>query len=107
VRLRPLTRFICGDDRPKQFCPLFGGITLLMHARRRAERSIPPLQVLYSLTHGHQQFYLPDLEDCPSQRVVQPSNRGSFASLRPMSRQPWPFFPPITGFPTKRCLRNT
>jgi mannose-1-phosphate guanylyltransferase len=48
-----------------------------MHARRRAERSIPPLQVLYSLTHGHQQFYLPDLEDCPSQRVVQPSNRGT------------------------------
>jgi mannose-1-phosphate guanylyltransferase len=29
VRLRPLTKLICGDDRPKQFCPLFGGRTLL------------------------------------------------------------------------------
>ena len=24
VRLRPLTRLICGDDRPKQFCPIVG-----------------------------------------------------------------------------------
>jgi Nucleotidyl transferase len=23
VRLRPLSRLISGDDRPKQFCPLF------------------------------------------------------------------------------------
>lgn len=48
-----------------------------MHTRRRAERSIPAQQLLYSLTRRHQQFYLPELEDCPSQRVVQPSNRGT------------------------------
>ena len=54
VRLRRLTRLISGDDRPKQFCSLFGGATLLGHARQRAERSIPGHQVLYSLTHEHE-----------------------------------------------------
>jgi mannose-1-phosphate guanylyltransferase len=77
VRLRRLTRLISGDDRPKQFCSLFGGATLLGHARQRAERSIPGHQVLYSLTHEHEQFYVADLADCPSQRVVQPSNKGT------------------------------
>jgi hypothetical protein len=24
LRLKPLTQFICGDERPKQFCPLLG-----------------------------------------------------------------------------------
>ncbi len=28
LRLRPLTKLICGDDRPKQFCPLLGDSTL-------------------------------------------------------------------------------
>ena len=32
VRLRPLTRFICGDERPKQFCPLLGDSSLLQQA---------------------------------------------------------------------------
>lgn len=77
MRLRALTELICGDDRPKQFCPLWGGVSLLRHARRRAERSLPSHQVLYSLTKAHERFYLPELEDCPSQRVVQPSNKGT------------------------------
>jgi mannose-1-phosphate guanylyltransferase len=33
-RLRSLTRLISGDNRPKQFCPIFGGETLLGHTRR-------------------------------------------------------------------------
>jgi mannose-1-phosphate guanylyltransferase len=35
VRLRPLTRRLAGDDRPKQFCALLGGETLLEQTRRR------------------------------------------------------------------------
>ncbi len=91
VRLRPLTRFICGDDRPKQFCPLYGGITLLEQARRRAQRSIRPEQILFSLNRIHEGFYLPTLADCPAQRVVQPRNRGTAAailsSLLPIARR--------------------
>jgi len=81
VRLRPLTRFICGDERPKQFCPLYGGTTLLDHARHRARRSIPAGQILYSLNRAHEEFYLRTLIDCPSQRVVQPYNRGTAPAI--------------------------
>ncbi|MCU1335101.1 MAG: putative Nucleotidyl transferase [Bryobacterales bacterium] len=81
VRLRPLTRLICGDDRPKQFCALYGGMTLLEQARRRAQQSIPAGQILFSLAHAHEEFYLRDLADCPSQRIVQPRNRGTAAAI--------------------------
>src|SRR5579871_4380274 len=81
LRLRPLTRYICGDDRPKQFCPLYDGVTLLKQARARAERSILREQILYSLTLHHQPYYLRDLGDCPSQRIVQPLNKGTAPAI--------------------------
>jgi mannose-1-phosphate guanylyltransferase len=81
VRLKPLTRIISGDDRPKQFCRLYGGVTLLQQARRRAQQSIRPEQILFSLTRAHEDFYLHELVDCPSQRVVQPRNRGTAAAI--------------------------
>ncbi len=81
VRLRGLTRFVWGDDRPKQFCPLLGKYTLLQQARQRAERSICPDQILYSLTQAHQDYYLRDLGDRPSQRVVQPCNKGTAPAI--------------------------
>lgn len=81
TRLRRLTRFVCGDDRPKQFCPLLGKFTLLQEARQRAERSICPDQILYSLTQAHQDYYLCDLGDRPSQRVVQPCNKGTAPAI--------------------------
>lgn len=31
TRLRSLVKLICGEERPKQFCPLFGGRTLLYY----------------------------------------------------------------------------
>jgi mannose-1-phosphate guanylyltransferase len=40
-RLRPLTRLITGRDIPKQFCPVFGSITLLDQTRRRVSLAIP------------------------------------------------------------------
>jgi mannose-1-phosphate guanylyltransferase len=81
TRLRPLTRFICGDERPKQYCPLYGGSTLLEQARQRAGRSIPDGQLLFSLNRAHEEFYLRTLMDCPSQRVVQPYNRGTAPAI--------------------------
>jgi len=77
IRLKPLTRYICGDDRPKQFCPLFNGYTLLGHTVRRAERSIPSAQILFALTHAHRDFYVHELDDFQSQRIVQPANKGT------------------------------
>jgi mannose-1-phosphate guanylyltransferase len=81
TRLQTLTRFICGDQRPKQFCPLFDGRTLLAHTVCRAERNIPPAQILFALTHGHREFYVQDLEDFESQRIVQPANKGTAPAI--------------------------
>ena len=81
IRLRPLTRFICGDDRPKQFCPLLGESSLVQEARQRAERSIYPEQILYSVTRAHEDYYVRDLVDRTSQRIVQPGNKGTAPAI--------------------------
>lgn len=81
VRLKPLTSLLAGDDRPKQFCALYGGITLLEQARQRAQQSIRAEQILFSLNRAHEKFYVRSLADCPSQRVVQPRNRGTAAAI--------------------------
>jgi len=75
ARLRPLTQFICGDSRPKQFCPLYGGRSLLERTLDRAELSIPDDHLLVSLTRDHRQWYAGEVGVRPSQRIVQPSNR--------------------------------
>lgn len=77
TRLQTLTRFICGDQRPKQFCPLFSESTLLEQSRRRAEKSIPSEQTLFAVTRAHEEYYLRDLGHTRSHRVVQPSNKGT------------------------------
>jgi mannose-1-phosphate guanylyltransferase len=76
-RLRKLTRFICGDDRPKQFCPLVANQTLLEQTRIRAEQIIPSQQILFPLTRSHRAFYLQEQGIRPSQRVIQPANKGT------------------------------
>ena len=77
IRLQPLTRLICGDDRPKQFCPLPDACTLPGHTVRRAERSIPAAQLLFALTHTHREFYIHDPDGAGSQRIVQPANKST------------------------------
>jgi len=81
VRLRKLTRWMYGEDRPKQFCPLLGDRTLLEEARQRAERSFPEEQILFSLTRAHENHYLRRLADRQSQRVVQPLNTGTAPAI--------------------------
>jgi mannose-1-phosphate guanylyltransferase len=50
---------------------------LLAETRLRAERSIPAEQILFALTQSHREFYLDELSDRPSHRVVQPQNKGT------------------------------
>lgn len=78
TRLRSLTRRLTGDDRPKQFCALLGGDTLLEQTRRRAARLIAPERTLFSLSRAHAPYYAPALTDAaPDRLVVQPCNRGT------------------------------
>jgi mannose-1-phosphate guanylyltransferase len=78
VRLQPLTRWVTGDARPKQFCELTGTGTLLEDTVRRVSRLIPRERQLLSLTRSHAGFYEPLLERCPGvDPIVQPESRGT------------------------------
>jgi mannose-1-phosphate guanylyltransferase len=82
VRLRPLTRQIAGDDRPKQFCALLGGDTLWEQTRRRAHLIVAPSHVVSVVTESHEEYYAPLVAREPAARVVvQPENRGTGAGL--------------------------
>ena len=86
THLLGLTRLIAGDDRPKQFCPLFagstpGGNTLLEKMRQRAERSISPGRILFPLLRAHRPFFLQEAGIRPSQRIVQPLDRGTAPAI--------------------------
>ncbi|MEO8131899.1 MAG: sugar phosphate nucleotidyltransferase [Bryobacteraceae bacterium] len=77
VRLLPLTHALTGDDRPKQFCALVGGRTLLQQTTRRIEKLIRPDQTLIAITRNHRQFVESQVPHLASSVVVQPENRGT------------------------------
>ena len=82
VRLRPLTRQIAGDDRPKQFCALLGDGTLWEQTRRRAHLLVAPSRVVSVVTESHQQYYAPLVaRERAARVVVQPENRGTASGL--------------------------
>jgi mannose-1-phosphate guanylyltransferase len=81
-RLLPLTRQITGDDRPKQFCALTGGETLLEQTRRRLSQVVPEQRVLLVLTRTHERFYADQLPGVPSSNLlVQPNNHGTAPAI--------------------------
>jgi len=78
VRLRGLTRRISGDSRPKQYCPLYDGETLLERTRRRSTLVAEPQRQVVVVTRPHEPYYRYLLDQMPSDRVVvQPENRGT------------------------------
>jgi len=82
TRLRPLTMSISGDDRPKQFCPVIGGRTLLDQTRRRVALSVTARQTVTVVTQTHEVFYKSLLTDVPAERLlVQPENKGTAPAI--------------------------
>lgn len=82
MRLKPLTQFLYGDDRPKQFCSIFGETTLLEHARQRAARLTPEGNTSFVVSKAHEAFYSIELDDVePHRLIVQPHNRGTAPAL--------------------------
>lgn len=81
-RLSPLTRTFLDDGRPKQFCPLLGGKTLLAQTRLRAAKIVAPSRMLFALTKKHEPFYAVELAAVASSRmIVQPCNRGTLPAI--------------------------
>ena len=82
VRLRPLTRLISGDDRPKQFCKIFGERSLITHTRARLSGMFAEERTLFVVTRAHEDFYNEELADVyPDQILVQPANKGTGAAI--------------------------
>ena len=82
MRLRPLTRRIAGDERPKQFCPFVDGQTLLDRTRARVARIVQPDRMCLVLTRRHEPFYAPLLAAQPcGPLVVQPCGRGTAPAI--------------------------
>lgn len=78
TRLRSMTRQLAGDDRPKQFCRVMGGETLLEQTLRRALMVVPRARVMAVVTESHERFYSPLLPAIGiHHEVSQPRNRGT------------------------------
>lgn len=82
TRLKSLTRKIAGDERPKQFCSVLGGATLLEETQRRAAMELARERMLYVVNGRHEPFYRPILAAEPERNlVVQPRNAGTAPAI--------------------------
>lgn len=81
-RLLPLTRKITGDERPKQFCRILGGDTLLENTRRRVELALSPMKTMFVLTQKHECYYDDMLADVTRRHlIIQPKNAGTAPAI--------------------------
>ncbi len=85
TRLRSLTKFLSGEDRPKQFCRLYAGRTLLAQTRSRLAPAISPERTLFTVVKAQRKVFTPmswPLGCRPLPHVlVQPSNKGTTAAI--------------------------
>jgi mannose-1-phosphate guanylyltransferase len=61
---------LCGEDRPKQFCRLYGGKTLLAHTRQRVAKIISPKRTIFLVVKAHERFYGPELAGVARSHIV-------------------------------------
>lgn len=81
-RLRSITSALTGDDRPKQFCSLLSGSTLLEETRARVTASTDAERTAIITTAHHRRFYGADLLATPSDLLIeQPSSCGTAAAV--------------------------
>lgn len=75
-------RSFIGDDRPKQFCPLLDGETLLACTRRRVGLTIRPDRHVVVVNRAHEPYYRRlEADLLPGRLVVQPGNRGTLPGI--------------------------
>jgi mannose-1-phosphate guanylyltransferase len=113
TRLQRLTLQISGDTRPKQFCKLMGGDSLLGQTCRRIEPLFTRDRQLYVLTRAHEAFYRdePSISSTAS-FLEQPCNRGTavaigVAALRLLEAETDPlvvFFPSDHHYSNERAF---
>jgi mannose-1-phosphate guanylyltransferase len=82
IRLGSFIQKIFGRHIPKQFCPLFEGVTLLEQTLRRTALLVPPAQTITIVKRTHERFYAPLVcGNAPGNILAQPENRGTAAAI--------------------------
>jgi mannose-1-phosphate guanylyltransferase len=82
TRLQSLTFKIADDSRPKQFCRLFDGKSLLSQTRERVEPLFHRDRTMFVVTRAHEEFYREDLWHVNDSSIIeQPRNRGTGAAI--------------------------
>ena len=82
VRLRPLVRRVCGDERPKQYVPLLEARSLLQQTIDRLAPLIPPERTVLVTMRNHLAHVAHALGDLGRLRVLaQPQERGTAAAI--------------------------
>jgi len=81
IRLRPLTRIACGDERPKQYAALVDSRSLLRHTLDRVALGIPAERTVVVTKRQHSKYMPADLQGTPPFVLVQPEDRGTAAGV--------------------------
>src|SRR5579862_2805962 len=71
IRLRDLTVKIVGDHRPKQFCPIVGGESLLRQTRSRLDPLFPGDRQVFVVSRAHEKYYLEELADAEDSMIIE------------------------------------
>jgi mannose-1-phosphate guanylyltransferase len=81
VRLRPLTRVICGDDRPKQYVTLTGSRSLLQQTLDRAGCRIPAERTVVVSVEAQASQLAAALSGHDATVLLQSTDRGTAAGV--------------------------
>jgi mannose-1-phosphate guanylyltransferase len=81
IRLRPLTRVICGDDRPKQYVTVTGTRSLLQQTLDRAGLRIPAERTVVVSLEAHASQLAVTLSGHRATVLLQSADRGTAAGV--------------------------
>ena len=81
-RLQSLARLISGDDRPKQFCHVFGTRSLLQDTLARLSGTVARPATLCVVRRDHECYYRSELAAFEERQIVEQSeSRGTAAAI--------------------------
>jgi mannose-1-phosphate guanylyltransferase len=82
IRLKSLTRRITDDERPKQFCPVIGDMTLVEETQKRVALELAKERTLFVVNRLHQPYYSEILGGTPASNLIeQPRNIGTAPAI--------------------------
>jgi mannose-1-phosphate guanylyltransferase len=81
IRLRPLTRLICGDDRPKQYVTVTGSRSLLQRTLDRAALRIPAARTVVVSLEAQASHLAAAMTGHGGSMLLQPADRGTASGV--------------------------